>query len=381
MQKDFHYYCIAVLAKAAGFNKKDALIIGYASQYVDDATESELIRLQVPRLIKFDPVRTAYAGLDLTGSLTWSAQKRVFIPFHFIPPRPFRPKESTTFSFVTQPAAGEQNGGEKSFAELLLEEAASESQRNRWRRLCRIGVALHTYADTWAHQRFSGRHNREENDVENIHVYDRDTGKYKRLKLENLILDALPQVGHAEAGYFPDLAFQKWKYDSRQSPPAVKRDNVELFLKAAEAIYDALVPLKKIRPDEPIPWETIAPDIRQLFEGEHIVAAETADRLMMRAYQRYHASDLGERCKKWQEKFDHLFRPYPAGHSYNYDHLKWRNEALKGDTAWDSWSQREWDQMRPMELVESEAEFWNSLWVHFHRAALRQRHLALENMP
>ncbi|MEA3340124.1 MAG: DUF6765 family protein, partial [Chloroflexota bacterium] len=65
------------------------------------------------------------------------------------------------------------NSVEKSFAELLLEEAAGESQRNRWRRLCRIGVALHTYADTWAHQRFSGRHNRGENDVENIRVYDR----------------------------------------------------------------------------------------------------------------------------------------------------------------------------------------------------------------
>ena len=380
MQKDFHYYCVAVLAKAAGFNKKDALIIGYASQYVDDATESELIRLEVPGLIKFDPVRTAYAGLDLAGSLSWSAQKRVFIPFHFIPPRPFSPKESNTFSFVTQPAASEQNEP-KSFAELLLEEAVGESRRKRWRRLCRIGVALHTYADTWAHQHFSGRHNREENDVENIHVYDRDTGKYEHLKLENLILDALPRIGHAEAGYFPDLAFQKWKYDSRQSPPAVERDNVELFLQAAQAIYNALLPMKKTRPDEPIPWKKIERDIRQLFEGKPVIKVETADRLTIRAYQHYHKSDLGERCEKWREKFDHLFRPYPAGHSYNYDHRRWRDDALKGDTDWDSWSQREWDQMRPMELAGSEADFWNSLWVHFHRAALRQRHFVLENMP
>jgi hypothetical protein len=40
MEKDFHYYCIGVLAKAAGFDKGDALTIAYASQYVDDATES-----------------------------------------------------------------------------------------------------------------------------------------------------------------------------------------------------------------------------------------------------------------------------------------------------------------------------------------------------
>jgi len=380
MQKDFHYYCVAVLAKAAGFNKKDSLIIAYASQYVDDSTESELIRLKIPGAdLKFDPVRTAYAGLDLVGSLSWSAQKRVYIPFHFIPPLPFSPKESNAFSFVTQPAADEQNGEKKSFAELLLEEAAGESRRKRWRRLCRIGVALHTYADTWAHQRFSGRHNREENDVENICVWANDD--YKHLKLENLILDALPQIGHAEAGYFPDLAFQKWKYDSRQSPPTMERDNVELFLQAAQAIYDALLPMKKTRPDEPIPWKKIAPDIRQLFEGKPVIKVETADRLTMRAYRHYHATDLEGRCKKWQEKFSHLFQPYPAGHSYSYNHLKWRRDALKGDTDWDNWSQKEWDQMRPLELAGSEDDFWNSLWVHFHRAALRQRHFVLENMP
>jgi len=26
-------------------------------------------------------------------------------------------------------------------------------------------------------------------------------------------------------------------------------------------------------------------------------------------------------------------------------------------------------------------DFWNSLWVLFHRAALRQRHFVLENLP
>jgi hypothetical protein len=38
MQKDFHYYCTAVLARAAGFSPRDALTIAYASQYVDHST-------------------------------------------------------------------------------------------------------------------------------------------------------------------------------------------------------------------------------------------------------------------------------------------------------------------------------------------------------
>ena len=47
MDKDIHYYCVCVLAKAAGFSEADALTIGYASQYVDDSTESEPIQVGV----------------------------------------------------------------------------------------------------------------------------------------------------------------------------------------------------------------------------------------------------------------------------------------------------------------------------------------------
>ena len=59
MQKDFHYHCIAVLARAAGFRQADALTIAYASQYVDDSTESEPIRVGE---LMFDPVRTAHTA-------------------------------------------------------------------------------------------------------------------------------------------------------------------------------------------------------------------------------------------------------------------------------------------------------------------------------
>ena len=71
MQSDFHYYCIGVLARAAGFNRDDALTIAYASQYTDDSTESELIRLELDEgRLRFDPVRTSYTGLETINSLT-----------------------------------------------------------------------------------------------------------------------------------------------------------------------------------------------------------------------------------------------------------------------------------------------------------------------
>ena len=57
MEKDFHYYCLGILARASGFAPEEALTIAYASQYVDDCTESEPIK--VGDMI-FDPVRTSH---------------------------------------------------------------------------------------------------------------------------------------------------------------------------------------------------------------------------------------------------------------------------------------------------------------------------------
>lgn len=369
MQQDFHYYCIGVLARAAGFSQKDALIIAYASQYVDDSTESELIRLDIGESdLRFDPVRTSYDGLETIMSLSWSAQKRVWIPFHFLPPKPFRPERSKAFSFVTQ--------RDSPFAWLLLDEAAGEPKQNHKRRLCRIGVALHTYADSWAHQRFSGRQNRIENDVEDISV--RTNGNYEKLTFENIFLDLAPQIGHAEAGLFPDLAYQKWRYRPRK-PPArkryVERDNVAEFLQAAKTIYDWL--RKASGADDPIlKWEgELESNIRDLFEGPAALEPEIAAQLTLPAYRSHHAQDIRERCKRWKKVFASLFEPHPE--RYSYDKETWRKKALDGPTDWDSFTQRDWDQTR----FRLRRNFWDSLWLHFHRAALRQRHFVLENLP
>ena len=76
MQKDFHYFAIAVLCRAAGFNPADALTIAYASQYVDNATESELIRIDIGGgYLKFDPVCTCYQGLDAVATQERATQE------------------------------------------------------------------------------------------------------------------------------------------------------------------------------------------------------------------------------------------------------------------------------------------------------------------
>jgi hypothetical protein len=372
MQRDFHYYAIAVLARAAGFSSRDALIIAYASQYVDDSTEGSLTPLAVQGAdLRFDPVRTAYSGLQIGRSIRWSEQKRVWIPFHFLPARPFQAQENPTFSFVTVP--------DSSFGRWLLSQASSEPIANYRYRLCRIGVALHTYADSWSHEGFSGRHSPAENDVEEIEILDRPTLMWIKLRVENFLFDLLPRIGHAEAGFLPDLAYLQWRYRARgKSAPRIERDNVDRFSAAAAAIYGQLVAIGKRDPAEPIPWEGIAPGIRQLLAGEPVTRASILDRLTLSGYQVQQALDLEQRCEHWKRAFGHLFRPYPPGAAYHYDRRDWRSQALEGDVDWDRYSTRQWETMAPRQPKRG---FWDSLWVHFHRAALRQRHLVLENLP
>ena len=365
MQIDFHYYCIAVVCRAAGFNANDSLTIAYASQYTDDATESELIRIQTEGDLKFDPVRTSYKGLEVIESITWSAQKRIWIPFHFLPPAPFDPALHTTFNFVTQPAK------ENTFADLLLKEAGNEPTSNYPYRLCRIGVALHAYADTWAHRGFSGRYERSENDVESIYLKNPKTGNFELLGIENVLFDSLPEIGHAEAGYFADLAYQHWKY--RHQNEIVERDNPTDFITAAHEIYLKLSQMEKIGGATPIDWDDLKPRIQKLFltAGKK---PKSYERYIMPAYRAFQASDAKSRCVNWQREFTDLL---PAG--YEYDPYAWKREAIDQENIqWDNYTEQDWAQMLPIKIKEG---FWRSSWVNFHRAALHQRHLVLEHLP
>jgi hypothetical protein len=335
MQKDFHYYCIAVLARAAGFDKSDALTIGYASQYVDDSTESEPIKVgELP----FEPVRTAHIGLE---AYKWDVQKKVFIPFHFVPPNPLRRPGDT---FITKP--------DSEFAGQIVQIALEDKDSPQILRLCRIGVALHTYADTWAHENFSGREN-DENNVESI--YHKKDGRWHHLTWENLYLDFLPEIGHAEADHFPDYPFLTWKYKRKQLNKMAIRENTRIFIRAARAIYDRLLRFNG-KENKIYSWGQINGKLLTLLKNPE--------------------KDLEKRCWKWRKTFEKEFKPY----KYEYDKLAWRKEALNPEkpkhVEWDSFKQSEFSRL----AFSMSGNFYDSNWVYFHRAALKQRHFVLENL-
>ena len=215
MNKSFHYYCIRVLAEKAGFEPENAQTIAFASQYTDDSTEFGKIIItnipddfEYPRLNRskneFDPICTAHSAKSWFSKLwKWAkfylktdVQRKVLMPFHFLPPEILSSGNRDRFDFITKPNSP--------LANLIVDDAltclSQATATTHEYSLIKLGIALHTYADTWSHDGFSGRHNSLENDIERIQK--KNGNKYQAANpLEFTVSYAAPDVGHAEISF------------------------------------------------------------------------------------------------------------------------------------------------------------------------------------
>ena len=184
----FHYYSLSFLALRAGFSDRDTEILAYSSTYPDH----NLIPMSIEtRSGQYQTIPTHHFGF-------WdpSLEEAVWLPFHFVPGGDSSmPAGTDTVVPNAEPVK-----------EILLSALRS-------RDLYRVGIALHSFADSWAHQNFSGR-NATANVVEPN--------------------SPIPPIGHAHAGRSPDVWNTLW-LDPRQDVPVV--DNRRRFLEAARKIY------------------------------------------------------------------------------------------------------------------------------------------------
>lgn len=344
MQLDMHYCATAVLARAAGFQEQDALDVGYAAQYVDDAQDGRDILVGGQR---FSPLATANSPGAYIHSRRREVWRKVYLPFHFLPPGPVRSDDDV---FLTQPRG--------LLADRLLEEVAGEDWRDRPYHLCRLGVALHAVADTWSHQGFSGRWHRE-NDVKKLAPLGGGGGLAKamedarrRLIAQANALIPLPVV-HFQAGFFPDYPFLEWRavFAGQGGPGrALHLDNQEQYLAACRFLYDWLGGIPRDQPADPIPWEDIEPGLRQCLAQAQ--------------------EDGQARCMGWRQAFGGLFprsQGLPA-----YDKHRWEIEALGEPLRQDVVDNLAQD-LGCNHDYRAPAGFGQTRWAQFHRAAARQR--------
>jgi len=204
MNHIFHYYITGFLALKAGFTINEACIIAYSAQYVDHALIPYRLRGSDPKW-HGQPEYTAIATHHF-GFWDAAQEDSVWLPFHFFP------------AGLTGPDAARRDGQANFEAvhpnsppvrELLISALKTDN-------LYRIGIALHTFSDSWAHQNFTGRRS-----------------NFNRLSSASL----LPPIGHAQAESSPDIMHAHW-LDPRLNEPVV--DNRRRFLEAARLVYKYL---------------------------------------------------------------------------------------------------------------------------------------------
>ncbi|WDP90341.1 MAG: hypothetical protein HUN04_11795 [Desulfobacter sp.] len=253
MQIDFHHAVTYVAARLAGFGHREAETVAYCAQYVDDATNSGTIKFNNNAM--YSHISSAHKALDYKN-FDALANHFVWIPFHFLPGNGGK-------------RAGENPGG--TFVEKIIcrpdSPVAKEMVRACIREkdalygLHRLGITMHVYADTWAHQGFAGI----THEVNNISALDdQDTPDRGVLgKLKDFFGDAVDDVaggfvggvlplGHGAALSYPDRPYLKWKYrDSKGN--TVERDNSEIFSQAANQLCRAMQRYRAGDPDAEVP--------------------------------------------------------------------------------------------------------------------------------
>lgn len=266
MQIDGHHAGTYVAARLAGFGHGDAQTVAYAAQYVDDATNDGIIEFSNSA---FMYARTACAHrmidadnlLEIKNHLAW-------LPFHFLPGNDLLP-------------AGEvPNGGEQRqlvcrpdspVARDMLRLALTE--RDSPRALQRLGIAMHVYADTFAHQGFVGMMS-PANRIREVTCGDETLDKRIRTATERRLLFRVQHklrsvagfmatlfavswhrhlspwafavdffghdpLGHAAAGCFPDLPFLSWQFRNADEL-LIHRDNRAIYLDALNMMVRAM---------------------------------------------------------------------------------------------------------------------------------------------
>ena len=211
MDLEFHYYITHILAEKAGFSRIDAHRIAYSSQLVDD--NRDVLRVDLgARGIFINPLSQTY---DL--GKPEEELKLIHPLFHFLPGE--------------KGSAGSRRRDGKEHDNHFNTIPDSENSRRLLKAALasgnpyRIGIAVHVYADAWAHQNFTGL-KETFNWVGSDALEKRSTNQTE------------PVVCHSQVLKAPDRVGEIWA-DRRLVDETV--DNNERFLQAAENIYFAFL--------------------------------------------------------------------------------------------------------------------------------------------
>ena len=228
MNIDFHYGYIYVAARLAGLSTTDAEVVAHACQYIDDSTVDGILEFKDGQ--SYERFAAAHGMIDYRN-MESAKDRVVWAPFHFFPGG-----EGHT---LEDKAICKKNG--RPAKEMVI--ATLSRCQGKDNALHQLGVALHVYVDTWAHQGFSGVPSAR-NVVRKLESEHHPEGTWedglKRVlsaefqAVGTSFIDMVSKLGHGAALHFPDLPWAKWRYENGLGHH-IERDNLPDFVEAADA--------------------------------------------------------------------------------------------------------------------------------------------------
>lgn len=230
MQIDFHHAVTYVLARLAEFSPGEAEIIAYSSQYVDDATESGVVEFD--NGARYSHEASAHKMLDYRDFRELGT-RNVWLPFHFLPGN-------------MGLGAGKNPGG--GFINKLIcrpnspvaqdmVKACIANHRKPYG-LHQLGITLHVYADTWAHQGFAGV-NHPVNDANDLRSNNHAFDMSRLNKLAGYFIGEAYPLGHGAVLSYPDQPYLIWEYVNGLGE-RIRRDNPKDYMQAVDYMFHAL---------------------------------------------------------------------------------------------------------------------------------------------
>jgi len=236
MQEDIHFYGVYALARAAGIDPETAKTIAYASQFVDDAIDDEVMILANHKAIL--PTITSHKPIDYANAIPGD-QWRVWIPFHFLPGN-----YSGSTTFIEKMVCRKDSDP----ARRMLRQTLDPSNRTHWPHL--IGIVAHVYADTFSHFGFVGiahpwnkvkGESIEASEEHSPTILDYIQNKFEDFKMRFAggFAEMIP-VGHGSVASYPDRPYLTWRFeyeDGNHTGEEMYRDNVVHFMDGCRGMY------------------------------------------------------------------------------------------------------------------------------------------------
>jgi len=229
MQKDFHHAVTYVLSRLTGFEHKEANIIAYSAQYVDDATNSGTIQFKNGAM--YSRISSAHGTYDVNHHLNQHENHLVWVPFHFLPGNNGKSEgENTEGRFINKLICKPDS----MVARKMLDYCIRDAHKNY--ALHRLGITMHVYADTYAHQGFAGKIH-EVNKVSDLILKNEKLSFMDEKKSQGLS-DRFP-MGHGAALECPDKPYLIWSYTNGLGEK-IERNNTDIFMNAVRTMIGEL---------------------------------------------------------------------------------------------------------------------------------------------